>query len=149
MFKIQTTDNWDYEKMKKLQESKKIIVVHFNNEMKKLKDPVFESGQISGELDNYQSLKVKSSAFTYAEPDLKKGTHRYKHKHKEQLFSEVHVFIYEEYRGQEKVIINKNNFFQLREYSTSWEDTILSYTGGVIIVISLSLLVFWIIALGT
>jgi hypothetical protein len=146
MFKIQNTQQWQDEKMKKIQGSQKIIVVHFANEMKKLKDPVFDSGQISGSLESYQSLKVKSSTFTYAEPDLTKGAHRYKHKHKQQLFSEVHLFINEEYKDQKMVSINKDNFLQSREYSTSWEDTILSYTGGVLIVASLSFLTFLIIA---
>jgi hypothetical protein len=146
MFKIQTTQQWQDEKMKKLQGSQKIMVVHFANEMKKLQDPVFDSGQISGSLDNYQSLKVKSSKFTYAEPDLTKGSHRYKHKHKQQLFSEVHLFINEEYKGQNIVSINKDNFLQLREYSTNWTDTILNYAGGVIVVTILAFITLLIIS---
>jgi hypothetical protein len=141
MFKIQTTQQWQDEKMKKLQGSQKIIVVHFANEMKKLKDPIFDTGHISGSLERYQSLKVKSSKFTYAEPDLTKGAHRYKHKHKQQLFSEVHLFINEEYKDQKMVSINKDNFLQSREYSTSWGDTILSYTGGVLVVAGITYLV--------
>jgi hypothetical protein len=132
LFRIESTHAWQIEKIKKLHDEKKTFVVHYSNDIKKMVDPALDSNQISGALDSYQSLKVKTSNFTYAEPDLKKGTHQYKHKHKKQLFSEVHLFINEEYKDQKMVSINKDNFLQLREYSTSWEDTILSYTGGVL-----------------
>jgi hypothetical protein len=130
-FKVKTDTELKEDQLKQLSASEKKIIVHFRNAMKLLTNPVFGPDQISGGLEAYYAM-----ANRYTNPDTEKSDFfNYKRKYRKILFSEIHIYVNEDYSGQNTYLITTQNFVKTNIYSHDKAMTNFSYAlGGAIIV---------------
>ena len=132
--KLDITSKWEQRKMKELAESKKEVEVYFLNKPTVISNPVMSQGQIIGAVSTFQFKAL--SPLPYTEKDnvspFQKAVEA----------PDVQIFISEEFINQDTVVINSNNFIQMREYKMDRSATVLSYMGstaGILIVLVLIL----------
>jgi hypothetical protein len=132
-FKVNTETEMKEDQLKQLSASDKKIIVHFRNAMKLLTNPVFAQDQISGGLETYYAMAPR-----YVNPDTdKKKNFKYKHKYRKQLFSEIHVYVNEDFTGQKEVAISGSNFAKTNMYAPNTGLSIFSHALGAVIIVGL------------
>jgi hypothetical protein len=114
------------------------VEVYFTNKLTVLSKPVLNQDQVVGAVSTFEPMK--SSGLSYVEPRKKTDLR------KKAKLPDVQIFIAEEFRGSDSVIISKSNFIQMREYKIDRSVVILSYIGSAAGVITLLILIFGIAA---
>jgi hypothetical protein len=66
----------------------KEIIMHYSDSIVAIASPVIDAEKITGNITPYHPAKA-----TYAEPEVGRRLQRYKYKHRETLFREVHVYV--------------------------------------------------------
>lgn len=135
-YKVNLTPGWNYDLLKTYQQSEKVFIVHFNDQTFELMDPQVSDKEIKGSITKYKPLKAE-----YEDPDPFDKTHVYKMKHKKKLFSEVHIFVRNNYGNDPNVVIDSSNFVDSRVYVANQGASVGSHVlGGVLILASLAIL---------
>jgi hypothetical protein len=136
-FKVKTETELKEDQLKQLSTSEKKIIVHFRNAMKLLTNPVFGPDQISGGLETYYAM-----ANRYTNPDTEKHDNfKYKHKYRNILFSEIHIYVNEDYSGQNTYAITNQNFIKTNIYSHNKGMSIFSHALGAAIIVGMATLI--------
>jgi hypothetical protein len=105
-YKVKSNDQWNEDQMQVLQKSEKRLIVHFMNGTKEMSKPIFKAEQITGGLKEYFAVSDR-----YIDPDTTvKSNFKYKFRHRKVLFSEIHIYVNEDYSGQKEFRISKENF---------------------------------------
>jgi hypothetical protein len=125
-FKVKTTPGWNYEQLKKYERTKMTFVVHYNDEALEMVDPVVSEKEIRGTVGKYTYRNKR-----YQDPDPFDQTHVYKMKDKQQLFSEVHIFVKGNYNNDPNVVIDSSNFLDSRTYEPNKGASVGSHVLGV------------------
>ena len=136
-FKVNTDTEWKDDHLKLLKESDKRIIVHFQNAMKILANPVYGPEKISGNLETYYAM-----ANRYTNPDTEKSDFfNYKRKYRDILFSEIHIYVNENYSGQNTYAITSQNFVKTNIYSHDKGMSIFSHALGAAILVGMVALI--------
>jgi hypothetical protein len=136
--KLDITNKWEHHKMKALAESKKEVELYFTNKPAVISDPVLHEGQILGALSTVESNRI--TRLSYAE---RENPSEFR---KTVKAADVQIFISEEFHDQDTVVINSDNFLQMREYKIDRSATVLSFIGSTAGILTLIILIFGVIA---
>lgn len=112
LFKVQTSNAWSKSHIDSIQHSDKTVIVHFRNDIKTMLSPKFDSNQISGQLGEYQALSKREIS-----PGYPKKANAYNKGDKKILFGQVHVYVAEDFTGQNTITINRDNFAWTNVYA--------------------------------
>jgi hypothetical protein len=123
---LEITGKWDPEKIKDLTGSKKRLELYFTNELTVLSDPEVSKDHIRGAVSTLD--REKRSGVTSAKQDPNPYINM-------KVMPEIQIFIAEEFREQDTVVINKNNFIQIREYRVDQSATIINYIGATAVIL--------------
>ena len=116
---LDITSKWDDRKMKELIGSNKEVEVYFTNKLAVLSNPELEQDQIQGVVSTVEPMNL--SRLSYANRERPSDLIKYAG------LPEVQIFVSEEFRDQDTVVINRSNFLQMREYKPDRSATIFSY----------------------
>ncbi|HEX5668390.1 MAG TPA: hypothetical protein VFX73_06265, partial [Chitinophagaceae bacterium] len=134
-YKVRNNNQWNEDLLQTFQKSEKHIVIHFTNGLKELANPVFNTDQISGELKNYQPT------YRYIDPDTSiKENFKYKYRDRKILFSEFHVYVNENFTGQQNFTITEDNFVNSYANIPNKGLSIFSHALGVTIILGVTAL---------
>jgi hypothetical protein len=134
-YKVRNNNQWNEDLLQSFQKSEKQIVIHFTNGLKELANPVFNTDQISGELKNYLP------SYRYIDPDTSiKENFKYKYHDRKVLFSEFHVYVNENFTGQQNFTITKDNFVNSYANIPNKGLSIFSHALGVTIILGVTAL---------
>ena len=117
---LEITGKWDPEKIKELAESKKDMELYFTNELTVLSDPEVNEDHLRGVVSTLRTEKLSGVALA------KQGLNPYINMKE---MPEIQIFIAEEFREQDTVVINKKNLIQIREYRANQSAAVISYVG--------------------
>jgi hypothetical protein len=131
---LDITSKWDDRKMHELIGSNKEVEVYFTNKLAVLSNPELEQDQIQGVVSTVEPMNL--SRLNHA--NREQPSDLIKHAG----LPEVQIFISEEFRDQDTVVINRSNFLQMREYKTDNSATIFSYIGSVVGIVTMLVLIF-------
>jgi hypothetical protein len=129
-FKVKTETEWKQDHLQLLQDTSKRIVIHFRDVLKEMVDPVFSSEQITGNLKTYTVI-----ADRYLNPDTEnKQNFKYKYRNRKALFSELHIYVNEEYPAQKNFTVSSSNFVKSNIYYPNKGLSIFSHVLGATII---------------
>ncbi|HLO81889.1 MAG TPA: hypothetical protein VK166_13065 [Chitinophagaceae bacterium] len=130
-FKVKTNSGWNEDQLQLLQNSQKRIVVHFKNAYKEMVNPVFSAEQVSGKLESYKAMADK-----YMNPNTEeKKNFKYKYRYRETLFTEIHLYVNEDYAEQNQYTVNSSNFVKSNIYHPNKGLSIASHVLGVTMIL--------------
>jgi hypothetical protein len=111
-YRIQSNNTWNTAQIDSIKKSGQKIIIHFNNDVKMIPRPEFNAKNITGELVEYKSSYKQNNT----PHPLWHNRYSYKRKNRTDLFSERHIYLKDEYSGQQTVTINDSNFLQTQVY---------------------------------
>jgi hypothetical protein len=129
-FKVKTETEWKQDHLQLLQDTSKRIVIHFRDVLGEMVDPVFSSEQITGNLKTYSVI-----ADSYVNPDTEnKQNFKYKYRNRKALFSELHIYVNEDYPAQKNYTVSSSNFVKSNIYYPNKGLSIFSHVLGATII---------------
>jgi hypothetical protein len=111
IFKVRTNTNWSEDKIDSIRQSNKKIIVHFQNGVKAIKNPVFKSNEIAGDV-----IKYKPGHFVEKRSKNPKNRNLFLKTDSTIIYNQLHVYVNDDYWGQKNVSINNLNFIQSATY---------------------------------
>jgi hypothetical protein len=130
---LDITSKWDDRKMKALISSNKEVEVYFTNKLAVISNPELEQDQIQGVVSTFQPMNLSHLSYSNGErpTDIIKNAG----------LPEVQIFISEEFKDQDTVVINRSNFMQMRQYKPDHSATIFSYIGAALGLVTMLILI--------
>ena len=133
-FKVNTESEWKEDQLKNLANSEKKIIVHFRNSVKLLANPVFGADHVSGKLETFYAVTPR-----YMDPNTEeKKNFKYKYKDRKDLFSEIHVYVNDDFTGQTEYDVTKTNFAKSNIYTPNKGLSIASHALGITIILGVT-----------
>jgi hypothetical protein len=79
---------------------------------------------------------MRKNSVPYADIERTNESERYRKAQKDQVLSEVHIHVDHQGKFQDSLIITKENFIKVREYTNDKQATTMSYVIGFVVVAS-------------
>lgn len=130
LYRIQSNNNWNPAQIDSIKNSKQNIVVHFSNDVKRLAQPVYSVNSISGNLAEYKSLKKSDRA----PHPIWDNRYVYKRADKYELFTDRHIYLKNNYSGQQTITITDSNFLTSQVYLHDKKATRGSYVLSALVI---------------
>lgn len=131
LFKVQTINSWSQSHIDSLKHSNKTLVVHFQNGIKTMFRPEFDSTKVTGELVEYRKLYKRENLPTYPN-----RVNAYKKRHSDIVFGQAHLYVTEDFTGQNSMAISKDNFLRTNIYAHDSKATTINHIVSVGIMVA-------------
>jgi hypothetical protein len=132
LFKVQTSNAWSKSHIDSLKHSNKTVVVHFQNGIKTMSSPAYDSIKITGGLAEYRKLYKREDLPTYP-----MRVNAYKKRHRNIVFGQAHVYVTDDFNGQNSIAISKENFVRTNIYAHDVKATTTNHIVSVGIIVAL------------